>query len=183
MDDAAVPRRARIVGGEAGLARAIRAALEAEGCVVEGGSSSAAIDAMVVIASPAPVEFASDTAASFVTGVGGQLKGAFLALQEGAAAIRAQGSGGAVALVAPASGQRSYDTLRQGLRLLARSAALELGPEAIRVNIILPGAGGSPLGRPCTDADIAGAVAFAVSARSQFMTGADIVVDGGRLAQ
>ncbi len=99
------------------------------------------------------------------------------------AAIRAKGAGGAVVFVAPpASSHRAFDALQQGLRLLTKAAALELGPEGIRVNIVLPGAGDTPLGRSCVPADVAAGVAFAASPRAHFMTGADLVVDGGRLA-
>ena len=86
--------------------------------------------------------------------------------------------------VAPRAGAcRAFDALTQGLRLMTKAAALELGPEKIRVNIVLPGRGENPLGRPCTPADIAPVVAFAASPRSRFMTGADLVVDGGSLAR
>jgi 3alpha(or 20beta)-hydroxysteroid dehydrogenase len=112
------------------------------------------------------------------------LKAAYFALKANVAAIRAKGAGGAVVFVAPHSDDhRSFDALRQGLRLLTKSAALELGPEGIRVNIVLPGSGDTPLGRACTDADIAAGVAFAASDRAHFMTGADLVIDGGRMAQ
>jgi NAD(P)-dependent dehydrogenase (short-subunit alcohol dehydrogenase family) len=116
--------------------------------------------------------------------VGGELRSAFLAVKQAAAAIRAKGGGGSVVIVAPAaSDHRSYDALQQGLRLLVRAAALELGPEDIRVNIVIPGAGETPLGRPCAPEDIAASVAFVASPRARFMTGADLVVDGGRLAE
>ena len=48
--------------------------------------------------------------------------------------------------------------------------------------MILPGAGGGPLGEGPAPVDVAASVAFAVSERSHFMTGADVVVDDGRMA-
>ena len=97
--------------------------------------------------------------------------------------LRAGNGAGSVVFVAPPAGaRRAFDTLRQGMRLMTKAAALELGPEQIRVNIVLPGGDDSPLDQPCTASDIANAVAFAASPRSRFMTGADVVVDGGVLA-
>ena len=113
----------------------------------------------------------------------GVLKQAYLALQHGVAAMRATGQGGSVVFVAAATEARAFDATRQGLRLLTKAAALELGPEGIRVNIVLPGAGPTPMGRPCAAGDIADAVAFVASDRAAFMTGADLVVDGGGMAR
>ena len=50
----------------------------------------------------------------------------------------------------------------------------ELGPERIRVNVLQLGAG-SP-------ADAADSILFLASDRARFMTGAELVVDGGKLA-
>ena len=85
-------------------------------------------------------------------------------------------------VVAPPAAGRAHDAVRQGLRLLVKSAALELGAEDIRVNIVLPGSAGGPLGAPASPDEIAASVAFAASSRARFMTGADLVVDAGASA-
>lgn len=182
-----VARRAVVVGSHAGLANAVAGALFAEGVEVSRSFDDTAgpLDVLVFIARDGgPTPIAATPAPAFSAALGGELKAAFLALQRGAAAMRLTGRGGSVVFVAPASADhRAYDALQQGLRLLARSAALELGPEGIRVNMVLPGAGETPLGPPCTPADVAASVAFVASDRAHFMTGADLVVDGGRMAR
>jgi 3alpha(or 20beta)-hydroxysteroid dehydrogenase len=127
------------------------------------------------------------------------LKGAFLGLKHGVAAMRARRAGGAVILMSSVLGKlgvadQIHDAAAQaGVRLLAKAAALELGPEKIRVNSVhagviegegLPGpwaeaSGPIPLGRPGGPDEVADAVLFLASDRSIFMTGAEIVIDGG----
>ena len=119
---------------------------------------------------------ASESAAAFREGMGGDLKAAFAFLKSATEVLRAGGSGGSVVFVAPGSAHTAHDAARQGLRLLVKAAALELGPEHIRVNIVLPG-------DAVSNDDIANAVAFLASDRALFMTGADMVVDGGRMAR
>jgi 3-oxoacyl-[acyl-carrier protein] reductase len=81
-----------------------------------------------------------------------------------------------------------------------RAAALELGPRGIRVNCVSPGlieAPGieeawptgvkrwheaAPLQRLGTPADVADAVLFLASTGARWITGANLVVDGGVLA-
>jgi NAD(P)-dependent dehydrogenase (short-subunit alcohol dehydrogenase family) len=146
--------------------------------------AKADLDILVFIASARDDgSLAATPAGEYSAGLAAGLKPAFLALQEAVAAIRTGGRGGAVVFVAPpAPSQRGYDAVQSGLRLLAKAAALELGPEGIRVNTVLPGAAdaGAPLGRSCAPDDVANAVAFAASERARFMTGADLLVDGGR---
>ena len=178
---------ARLVCADDRLRDAIRHALAAEGLQVSvdaGHEVSDGLDVLIVaVSDPQMDRIAVTTAKDFSDRVGGALREAFLALQAGVSAIRAGKGAGAVVFVAPPAGaRRAFDTLRQGLRLMTKAAALELGPEQIRVNIVLPGGGESPLDQPCTASDIANAVAFAASPRSRFMTGADVVVDGGVLA-
>ena len=88
----------------------------------------------------------------------------------------------------------AYPTAKAGLYGLVRSLALQLGSYGIRVNTVSPNKVGSPvgqaeepanrerknlLGRACTPQDIANAVAFMVSEEAGFVTGTDLLVDGG----
>ncbi len=131
------------------------------------------------------------------------LKGAFLGLKHAAAAMRRHQRGGAIAMVASIVGKIGvhdhlhYAASKAGMRMLAKAAALELGPEQIRVNTIHPGmtrtdmiagfppelANMIPLSRFGEPDEVARAALFLVSPRAAFMTGAEIVIDGGWTAQ
>jgi NAD(P)-dependent dehydrogenase (short-subunit alcohol dehydrogenase family) len=90
----------------------------------------------------------------------------------------------------------AYPTAKAALYALNRSLALQLGDHGIRVNTVSPNKVGSPVGqaeepanrdrknlvgRACLPQDIANAVAFMVSAEASFVTGTDLLVDGGAL--
>ena len=175
--------RSAIVIGEG---EAISAALRGRGLATAQSFETAlprpAVAVFVASQRPPPV-LAADPVADFRGRVGGDLKAAFVFLKQATQVLRVGGEGGAVVFVAPRSDRAAHDSARQGLRLLVKSAALELGPEHIRVNIVLPGAGDSPLGPASTPGDIADAVAFLASDRAIFVTGADLVVDGGRMVR
>jgi NAD(P)-dependent dehydrogenase (short-subunit alcohol dehydrogenase family) len=131
------------------------------------------------------------------------LKGAFLGLKHAAAAMRRHGRGGSVAITSSIVGKVGvadhlhYAASKAGVRMLAKAAALELGPEKIRVNTIHPGmtrtdmtagfppeiAALIPLGRFGEPEEVAKAALFLASDRSIFMTGAEIVIDGGWIVQ
>lgn len=160
-------------------------------CVVNGGvSESVPISAMTV------EQFRALNAIN--------LKGPFLGLKRAAEAFRRHGEGGAVLLVGSIVGKvgvadhTHYAAAKDGVRLMAKAAALELGPEKIRVNSLHPGmtrtamtarfpeaaiAPRIPLGRFGEPEEVASVALYAVSPRSAFMTGAELVIDGGWIAQ
>ncbi|MFF4584971.1 SDR family NAD(P)-dependent oxidoreductase [Streptomyces sp. NPDC001388] len=94
----------------------------------------------------------------------------------------------------------AYTASKWALRGLSRTAATELGPRGIRVNIIHPGfietemtasaapafrvanLRETPLGRTGTVEDVTPLVVFLLSDDSAFVTGAEIPVDGGLTA-
>jgi NAD(P)-dependent dehydrogenase (short-subunit alcohol dehydrogenase family) len=99
----------------------------------------------------------------------------------------------------------AYAATKGGLSAFTRAAAIEMAPLGVRVNTVLPGAVDTPALRDGfsrnADAeqtlidrtplkcigdprDIAQAIAFLIDReRSQFITGQDLVVDGGALAR
>ncbi|MCW6511668.1 SDR family NAD(P)-dependent oxidoreductase [Lichenifustis flavocetrariae] len=133
------------------------------------------------------------------------LDGAFLVSKAAVPAIAAAG-GGAVVLIASqlghvAVGQAvAYCAAKAGLIHLAKLMAVDHAPERIRVNSLSPGAvatarllqrwpdlaaadaGLGPahlLGRIGQPSEIAAAAAFLLSDEASFVTGTDLMVDGG----
>lgn len=130
------------------------------------------------------------------------LRGAFLGVRTCAPSIAAAGGGAIVNVSSTAGmvgyrGRGAYAMSKWGLRGLTRVAALELAPLNIRVNALLPGGvntsmatapddpahwAGLPAGRIGEAAELAEAALFLISPACTYMTGADLVVDGGALA-
>ncbi len=111
-----------------------------------------------------------------------------------------QGRGGAIINLGSTSGYLgrgnaiAYPMAKSALVGLTRSMAIQLGGLGIRVNLVAPNRVGSPvgeaevpadrgvrnvLGRPAEPMDIANVVAFLVSDEASFVTGVDVLVDGG----
>ncbi|MFT6437801.1 MAG: NAD(P)-dependent dehydrogenase (short-subunit alcohol dehydrogenase family) [Candidatus Azotimanducaceae bacterium] len=134
-------------------------------------------------------------------------KGVFLGIKHAAIAMRAAGNGGAIintASIAGLSGDAGplvYSAAKAAVISLTRASAVELAPDRIKVNAICPGFIATPLadgGKPeATRAHfaksqpwpdygrgehIAGAALFLASDDSEFVTGEEIVVDGGLTA-
>ena len=91
----------------------------------------------------------------------------------------------------------AYTAAKGGVLNLTRSLAIQLAPHGIRVNSVTPNRIGSPVGedvdppdrfvknlvgRRGAPGDIARAVLFLVSDDSDFITAADLLVDGGAMA-
>jgi NAD(P)-dependent dehydrogenase (short-subunit alcohol dehydrogenase family) len=121
-----------------------------------------------------------------------------------AGAVLAEAGGGSLSFVGSLAGIVSmprlsvYGAAKAGLHHFVRSAAAELGPKGVRVNAVSPGfvqtprmrdrispenwqalRDATPLGRAGTPADVAKVLLFLASDLAGFVTGQNIVVDGG----
>ena len=140
------------------------------------------------------------------------LRGMFLVAQAVARVLVDQGSGGVIVNMSSTNGlggeadYAHYNASKGGVLLLTKTMAVELGRHGIRVNALCPGYietplnaaisadlggeefagayadGNIPLGRPGRPSEVAAAYAFLASDDASFITGAEIVIDGGQLA-
>jgi NAD(P)-dependent dehydrogenase (short-subunit alcohol dehydrogenase family) len=99
----------------------------------------------------------------------------------------------------PQAASGAYSVSKAGVVMLSRQLALEWGPRGVRSNVVSPGLIRTPMTRGIYQAqgveearralvprrrigepaDIANAVVFLASERSDYITGEDIVIDGG----
>ena len=137
------------------------------------------------------------------------LTGVWLGMQSVIAPMREQG-GGSIVNISSLAGMlgfpamAAYTAAKWGVRGLTKSTATELGVDRIRVNSIHPGFTASrvetaattteeiattggfrgahvPLGRAGLAEDLARAVLYLASDDSSYVTGAELVVDGGAM--
>ncbi|WP_433328605.1 SDR family NAD(P)-dependent oxidoreductase [Spirillospora sp. CA-294931] len=186
-----------------GHAVAIGADLTGEHRLVEEAAAwRDGLDAVVNCAGVQPVRpLEGMTAGEWREVVDANLHAAFTCTQAAAAVMADRG--GSVTHIAsiegsrPASGHAHYCASKAALIMFARSAALEYGPLGIRVNSVSPGlidregleaawpdgvrrwTGAAPLTRLGRPEDVGDACVFLASAMASWITGHDLVVDGG----
>jgi NAD(P)-dependent dehydrogenase (short-subunit alcohol dehydrogenase family) len=135
------------------------------------------------------------------------LRGTFLSMKYQLRQMQSQGFGSVVNIGSGASvvgveGFAGYTAAKHGVVGLTRTAALDYGPDGIRVNALVVGLVNTPLiaegrspevqaarlaahpiGRIAEPEEIADAVVWLCSDKSSFVTGAAIAIDGGYTAR
>lgn len=176
----------------------------AEKLVAEAVKTFGGLHAVVNNAGIQPVEALTDIseqgwASMMATNTGGP----FLLTQAFAEHVRGAGAGGAIVNIAsieghqPAPGHAHYAASKAAMVIFTKAAAIELGALGIRVNSISPGLiyrdgieegwpegverwkNAAPLARLGRNEDVADAVLFLISDAARWITGADLLVDGG----
>ncbi|CCH33369.1 SDR family oxidoreductase [Actinosynnema sp. NPDC047251] len=194
--------------GEVSLdgALAVRADLsspqECARLVREAAAWRGRLDAVVNCAGVQPVrDLAAMTADEWQAVLDTNLTSAFSCTQAAVEVMR--GTGGSITHIAsvegshPAHGHAHYSAAKAGMIMFARSAALEYGRFGVRVNTVSPGLvdrpgladdwpegvrrwqAAAPLGRLGTPEDVGDACVFLASPMAAWITGHDLVVDGG----
>jgi NAD(P)-dependent dehydrogenase (short-subunit alcohol dehydrogenase family) len=132
--------------------------------------------------------------------------GVFLGMREVTAPMLAQGSGSIINVSSiwgnsAVSGAHAYHATKGAVRNMSKNAAITFATQGIRVNSLHPGfiatpltdaqapevnefvVSRTPMGRAGRPEEIAHGAVFLASDESSFMTGSELVIDGGYLAQ
>ncbi|AKU18330.1 SDR family NAD(P)-dependent oxidoreductase [Luteipulveratus mongoliensis] len=144
------------------------------------------------------------TSEDFDKVIGLNLKSSFAMISAFGRGMAERGSGSIIAFTSIRSitvepGQSAYAATKAGLLQVVRTAAAELGPQGVRVNAVAPGVVETPLTQPILDNkewadayaaksalgrwskpdELAGAVVYLASDAASYVTGTQILVDGG----
>ncbi|MFE3828083.1 SDR family oxidoreductase [Streptomyces sp. NPDC059092] len=132
--------------------------------------------------------------------------GVFLGMRAAIPAMRRAGGGSLINIssawgVVGGVGTHAYHAAKGAVRSMTRNAAVTYAAEAIRANSVIPGwietpltdaqpaelnaavLAGTPMRRGGTPAEIAHGCVYLASDESAYVTGTDLVIDGGLLAQ
>ncbi len=194
--------RARAIGGDVASVAAVQA------LVAAAVSAFGRLDIMVNNAGmETRTSLIETTEAQFDAVMAVNLKSAFFGTQAAARQMIAQGSGGRIVNISsihedwPMPGNAPYCCAKGGIRMLTRTAGVELAEHGILVVGVAPGAidtpidaatladpaqkarldAAIPLGRVGEPAEIARLVAFLASDASSYATATTFVVDGGMM--
>ena len=146
---------------------------------------------------------ADETAEGFESSWRVNCLGPFLGIRAALPHLRAAGGAAIVntcstGAIRPFPNHSAYGSSKWALRGLTQVTAVELAPAGIRVNSVFPGPVETPMldattqtrlaehalmGRIGTPFEIADAVAFLVSEQASFITGSELIVDGGQSLQ
>jgi glucose 1-dehydrogenase len=203
-----IANRVRWVIGDVGMDETwsrIAADLDVSGVTTLSGVVHCAAEQVIESAWTLSADSCARTFSVNVTSVFLSLRALKRWIQAGSAIVNV----GSVHALASTQGYALYAASKGALSALSRALAVELGPRKVRVNAVLPGAVDTPMFRAglaaVSDADqldalaacvnrqvirriaqpidIARAVVFLLdNERASFITGAELVVDGGGMA-
>ena len=152
-----------------------------------------------------PTPLAEVSIEAFDSGIASSLRGVFLCLKHEIPAML-EGDGGAIVNLSSTAGLQgvgglaAYVSAKHGVEGLTKVAALDYAGRGVRVNAVAPGpiltanlahageaaqraaAAAMPLGRVGSPEEVAEAVVWLCSPAAAFITGATLLIDGGKLA-